>query len=899
MESFLWGESVPKFESLLRSSAFGALPALSLSKGSAPSAKSEVKLRSRYLRTGLIQLLLCVLGWGVCAGRDGSAEWNLGLRRFEIGTVLSDCVVATSSNPIVSGPLPDLDHAVALHRQGRWDEAEKICRRLLRSRPQDASVRHLLGLVAYQRGSLTEAAELIAAAIRANPRVADFHNNLGEVYRAQNRMAEAAKRYGRALQLNPNYAHAHNNLGLARKVLGERALARSSFQSAVQVVPAYAEAWANLGVLEQEEGNLPVAVACFERSVAANAGFAPAFSLLGQALNKVGRSEDAVVALRRSIQLQPDFADAHYNLGLVLLEQGIPAAAAEEFTRAVALAPEFPEAHNSLGLCAKSLGHLDEAIRHFDRAIELRKDYAGAYNNRGLAQRARGEAARALADYRMAVELQPTDGPALSNLGCILLEVGQLDAARAALQRALASAVPPGPECAGYFINLGNVCKEQGYLDEAITCYRRAVELQPERAALPSNLLLALHYHADTSPTDLARAHREWGARHGGRYRRSFWPAPATRDRSRRLRVGYISPDFRNHAVARFMEPLLKNHDHAAFEIFCYADVLGPDAVTARLKNLADHWQGIAARSDDDVADMVRRDQVDILVDLAAHTAGNRLAVLARKPAPVQVTYLAYCSTTGLAAIDYRISDPFLDPAEIDLSQYTEQTVRLPESYWCYPPPEIPVEVNELPARTNQQVTFGCLNNFCKVTDATLRLWCRVLHAVPGARLLVYSIAGSHRERVAAAFRDNGIAATRLAFVDYQPFDRYLGTYRDIDIGLDPVPFTGGTTTCDALWMGVPVITLAGRTAVSRGGSSLLSNVGLPEWVVRTEDDYVRKAVEMARDLAQVARLRAELRGRMQHSPLMDAVRFARNFEEALRSMWQGENSEMAANVSL
>ena len=786
----------------------------------------------------------------------------------------------------MSGLAQNFERAVALHQQGRLDEAEPIYRSILQSKPREAPVRQLLGLVAYQRGNLKEAAELIETAILASPDQADFHNNLGEIYRGLNRMADAAKCYERALRLNSSYAHAHNNLGLARKALGDRTVARLCFQAALRVDPGFAEAWTNLGVLQQQDGELTEALACFEHAAVAKPGFALAHWLLGEALKQLGRKNDAAAALREAIRLNPNLAEARYALGELLVEDEQLVAAEEHLESALVLRPNYPEAHNILGLCARARGQFGRALVHFDHAIRLKSGFVAAYNNRGLVYRAIGKPGSALADYRQALELEPTNGPALGNLGNMLLEVGQLDEASEVLERVVALSHPQEVEFAEHLLNLGNVRKEQGSLDQAITCFRRATELQPARPMLGDNLLLALHYHADCSADDLAVAHRKWGAGVAQQYRPSLPHVPrALRKQKERIRVGYVSPDFRQHAVARFMLPLLENHDHRVFEIFGYADVLVPDSMTARLQALTDTWRNIAVLHDAAVADLVRRDEIDILVDLAAHTARNRLLVFARKPAPIQVTYLAYCSTTGLDTLDYRISDFFLDPEGTDFRHYTERTIRLPGCYWCYSPPEIPLDVGVLPALAAKKVTFGCLNNFCKVTDATLRLWCRVLRVVPDSRLLLYSLPGRHRERVFAAFRAAGLEASRLEFVGYQPFDRYLATYQEIDIALDPFPFAGGTTTCDALWMGVPVVSMTGQTAVSRGGLSLLSNVGLADLVARNDQDYVQIAAGLAQDETRLAELRGELRMRLQKSPLMDARNFAARFEDALGMM--------------
>ena len=333
--------------------------------------------------------------------------------------------------------------------------------------------------------------------------------------------------------------------------------------------------------------------------------------------------------------------------------------------------------------------------------------------------------------------------------------------------------------------------------------------------------------------------------------------------------------------------PLLESHDHGSFEIFCYASTRAVDAVTDRCRAQADVWCDARGLSDEQLASAIRRDQIDVLVDLTMHMSDNRLLVFARKPAPVQVAYLAYCATTGLDAMDYRLTDPYLDPPGGDERFYSEQSVRLPETYWCYQPPKETPPVGAPPALEAGQVSFGSLNNFCKVTLPTLATWARLLQAVPGSRLLLHAHAGSHRDRVRAFLAEQGIAAGRLTFVDFLATADYFGVYRRIDVALDPLPYGGGTTTCDALWMGAPVVSLAGQTAVGRGGVSILSNLGLPELVARDGEQYVQIAASLAGDLPRLSQLRAGLRDRMRKSPLMDAPRFARNIEAAYREMWR------------
>jgi predicted O-linked N-acetylglucosamine transferase (SPINDLY family) len=559
--------------------------------------------------------------------------------------------------------------------------------------------------------------------------------------------------------------------------------------------------------------------------------------------------DEAVVRYRRALALKPDFAQAHYNLGIALKEQRKPREAVVCYRRALELAPDFAEAHNNLGVALEDQGKAGEAIACYRRALELKPDYAEAHNSLGVALKDQRKLDEAIACCRRALELKPDFAEAFNNLGAAF--------------------------------------KDQGKLDEAIACYRRALELKPDFAHVHSNLLCTQLLCPRCDAQTLYEEHRRWSRQHAEPLGKSVQPHSNNRSFPRKLRIGYLSPDFCGHPVGRFLLPLLESHDHQRFEIFCYASVGIPDTMTGLCRAQADVWRDVLGLTDEQVAHTIRQDQVDILVDLTMHMANNRLLVFARKPAPVQVTYLAYCGTTGLSTMDYRLTDPYLDPPGQDESIYSEQSVRLPETYWCYRPPIETPPVNALPALEAGRVTFGSLNNFCKVTAPVLAAWSRLLHAVPESRLLLHTSAGSHRDELGRGLAGQGILAERLAFVDFLPLADYFGAYGRIDVALDPFPYSGGTTTCDALWMGVPVVSLEGKTAVGRGGMSILSNVGLPELVAHDSEQYVQIAAELARDLSRLGQLRATLRDRMRASPLMNAPRFARNIEAAYRDMWQ------------
>jgi predicted O-linked N-acetylglucosamine transferase (SPINDLY family) len=664
---------------------------------------------------------------------------------------------------------------------------------------------------------------------------------------------------------------------------GRLQAAEEIYRQILAVESNHAEAIQFLGVIASQRGNYAIAVEYLGRAVALKSSSAAFHLNLGEAYRAWHRIPEAVACYRRALELKPDFAEAHHNLGNALMDQGKPDDAVACYRRALELKPDLAEAHNNLGNALKDLKKLDGAVACYRRALELKPDFAEAHHNLGSVLTDLGKAGEALAYSRRALELKPDFAEARNILGIALSELGRPDDAVACYRRALELK----PDFAEAQNNLGNALVDQGNADEALACYRRALQLRPDYVMAHSNLVYTQLFCPGYDAQSLDEEHRRWSRQHAEPLERFIQPHLNDRSPARRLRIGYLSPDFRLHPVGRFALPLLESHDHESFQVFCYASVLDPDGITERCRAQADVWRDVFRLSDEQVAHAIRQDQVDILVDLTMHMANNRLLVFARKPAPVQVTYLAYCGTTGLGTMDYRLTDPYLDPPGRDERFYCEQSVRLRETYWCYRPPIETPPVNALPALEAGQVRFGSLNNFCKVTPPVLATWSRLLQAVPGSRLLLHAHAGSHRDRIRTLLAEQGISAQRLEFVDSLPTLEYFDVYRRIDMALDPFPYGGGTTTCDALWMGVPVVSLAGQTAVGRGGVSILSNIGLPELIAETPEQYVRIAVELAQDLSRLSRLRATLRDRMQASPLMDAPRFARNVEAAYRDMWE------------
>ena len=602
----------------------------------------------------------------------------------------------------------------------------------------------------------------------------------------------------------------------------------------------------------------------------------------GVECHRAGRLPDAETLYRRVLAQAPDHPAATHYLGLLAMQTGHLAPAENLLARAATLTRGDAVVLNNWGTALAKLGRLQDARERYLAAITRDSRFADALVNLGNVLADTGEYQEAERRYRAAIEIAPRSVEAHNNLGRLLLARRRTPQAIAAFEAALAI----DPRHGNALMNLGNALRDHGKLQEALARYRAAQAARPNDPEAFSNLLLALNCDPEPTPEAIFEAHREFAARFEAPLRVQ-WPDHSGRTRGARLRVGYVSPDFRAHAAAAFIEPLFAHHDRARIEVIAYYNAWAEDETTRRLKALTDRFVTIAGWSDAQFAQAVRADAIDILVDLSGHTAGNRLLAFARKPAPVQVTWLGYLNTTGLDAMDYRLTDARADPPGATQRWHTEQLVRLPASLWCYRPWEVSPDVGPSPAAANGHVTFGSTNNPAKLTPDALATWAQVLARVPRSLFRVHAPEDEDlRARLLAAFRAQGIDAARIAFFARVPVAEYLAQYNAIDIALDTFPCCGGTTTFDALWMGVPVVTWAQARPFSRGGASILGNLGLDECVAGTREDYIEAAVRLASDTLRLANLRTQLRARLAGSALMDGARFARAVEGAYDGLW-------------
>lgn len=552
--------------------------------------------------------------------------------------------------------------------------------------------------------------------------------------------------------------------------------------------------------------------------------------------------------------------------------------AARLIDQALAVEPKNLRALSSGAGVAIAAGKEEVALSLMKKALKLAPGTPPVIHDAALVFWKCGQRHRARRLWEMLDELQPRSAETLWNLA--IYHVSEDDAEMA--EKYFRKVMEVAPRHPALHMNLGNMVKNSGRIQEAIALYREGARLFPRELFQSSNYLLALHYDPAGSPEQIYAEHEAWG-----RALEAAIPGatahPNDRSPERRLRIGYVSPDLRQHVVAHYFLPFFREHDHSQFEIYCYSDTRQPDDLTAQFRQGADVWRETAGLSDAALAAQVSQDRIDVLVDLVMHMQGVRLGMFVRKPAPVQVAWLAYPGTTGLRRMDYRLTDPVLDPPGETDHYYTEQSVRL-ETFWCFEPPPNSPAVGPLPVEKNGYVTFGCLNNFVKINDAVLDVWREILVALPDSRLILMPPRGKITDRVREKL---GADPSRLIGLPRSTRREYFKNYHRLDIALDPFPYTGHTTTLDCLWMGVPVVTLPGPTVVSRGSLSILSNVGLTELAAKNKADYVALTVALARDKTRLGELRAGLRRRLERSILMDAGRFARTAESAYRAMWQ------------
>lgn len=682
----------------------------------------------------------------------------------------------------------------------------------------------------------------------------------------------------------------------------------------------HADALHLLGVLHSQTGDVKSGIRLIKKAIKKNKTSAVYYSNLGAALKEVGNYQEAAQACRHAIALNPKqvSAETYNNLGVALKEQDKSAEAMENYRRALAIQPNFAEVYSNMGEILKEQGDIEGAIEHYQKALAINPQFANAHNNLGVALRAQKKWDEAAASYQQALRLDPKHAKAYFNFSSLLFVRGFLTQAVTFCQQA----IQVKPEFIKSYLLLSEILLYQGKLKESIEAcqqalqvdkkcseaysimgacyfrlgqweavrenYRHALNLNPKLHEAHSGLLMAMSYSPKYDAQAIYNEHLRFAKQHAAHLTAHIQPHQNDLDPQRRLKIGYLSPDYHDHPTVTFMEAIWQNHDRSQFELLAYANVVVGDKVTKRLQDYFEQWHDLVGKTDEEAATLIREHQVDILIDLTGHAANNRILVFARKPAPVQVAYLGYPATTGLATMDYKLTDSVIDPPGEE-KYHTEQLFRLPTYRIVQLQAEESPAVNELPALQTGHITLASFNNFLKVSDEAIKLWAKILLALPSAQLKIVHRDGDNpatQAQIKNLFTPHGVDEQQLIVIGRKPFDEYLQLHNTVDLALDPFPHMGGTTTFLSLWMGVPVITLMGKISAARGASPQLA-LGLNQCVAITPEQYIENAVYFANHLTELNDLRINLREQMIRSPLMDAIGFTRTLEDAYRQMWQ------------
>ncbi len=771
------------------------------------------------------------------------------------------------------------------HQAGRLAEASAHYSRVLEAHPGYPEALYFSGVLSHQAGDNATAIKSITEAIKADSNNANYHSDLGTILCKDGRDKEAVTSLRKAVALDPGLAAAHSNLGAALHGLGRHEASAQACRKALEIDPSEPEAHSNLGNALNKLGQWEEALEHQRKAVELRPAMPELHYNMGNTCFAMEHHGDAEGCFRQVLSLSPDHADAHYMLGRVLDRLGKPGEARSCLEKAIDLRPDDAKAETALGVIELEAGNLDTAIGKFRSALARQPDYAEAIFYMGRAHLERLELDQAKRCFEDVLKMDRTNVHALMFLGNAYRHEGRLDEA----ERRYRAVLKHNPNSTEATANLAAIYTNRGEHSKGQDGFRAALDLQADHPQAYSNYLMTLYYDPGMTQAWILEESRAW--------EETFLPlaAPAvehtnTPEPDRRLKVGYVSGDFRQHSVGYFCEAPLEAHDRNGFEVFCYSTSALSDQRTDRLKGLADHWRLLAGESDDDCARIFREDAIDILVDLSGHTAHNRLRSFLSRPAPVQVSCIGFPGTTGLDSMGYRLTDSLADPEGLDDEHYTERLVRLPRSFLCYTPPADAPPIAETPRASKDYVTFGSFNSTAKTSGDVVAAWAEILNRVAGSKLLLkcaWFADAKTRKRFTRMFSEFGIAADRL---DLRPATRlpseHLGIYAEVDIALDTFPYNGATTTCEALWMGVPVVALRGDRHAGRVGASLLTNTGLEDLLADDTGSYVETAVTLAHDVDRLTELRAGMRDRFRDSPVMDAPGYVRALEDAYRGMW-------------
>jgi predicted O-linked N-acetylglucosamine transferase (SPINDLY family) len=804
-------------------------------------------------------------------------------------------------------------------QNGRYKIAEDLASSMIQDYPNHPFAWKVLGVLFQQSGRLNESLIYIQKSLELTPNDPEVFSNLGNILQGLGRLADAETSYRKAIELKPDFPEAHNNLGITLQKIGKLEEAIEAYSKAINLKSDFAFAHMNLGCVLYEVDRLNESEVCHKKTIDLLPNYPEAHNNLGVTLHELGNLQEAENSYRKAIELKENFAEAHTNLGCTLQKLKRLDEAEFHHRNAIKTDPHNVKAHINLGGTLHDLGRLEEAQKCFKFVLTIKPDSAHAFNNLAVLLQELGKIKESEQYLLKAIEVNPNFTDAYCNLGNAFRAQFKLDDALTCYQKA----IKLNPNYANAYLNLGVTLRQLSKYSDAFECVNRALTIDPSFAlaiqeysilsAYMSNFanvhnlsnkalslflldknsinlshfwesrLYSLIYDPNLSEEYICEEHIKWGSQYITLGEKRF--DTHSRSNNRKLRIGYASPDFRGHTCRFYFEPLFSAHDRSKFELFAYSNVVLADEHTERLKSYFDAWRDITGLSDEAAAEIIKNDAIDILVDGCGHMQNTRLTVFAYSPAPIQVTWLGAAWTTGLPQMDYVLFDPYMAPSGTVAS---EKIVHLPRTWTTFRPGEKAMKsvVKAAPVGRNGYLTFGYSGRTERLNNKVFSAWSQILSLIPTARLVLdYKPFGDPKTQTyyIQLLQEHGIDAKRVKMRNSENIFESLG---DIDILLDSFPHSGGTMLFDSIWMGVPVLTLASDRPVGRIGTSLMSNLGLTEWVSQSETEYVNKAVVFAQDIPYLVRLRSNLRSMMQSSPVMDENSFARDVETAYKNMW-------------
>jgi len=714
--------------------------------------------------------------------------------------------------------------------------------------PQSISKAFDQAVQRHQTGDFESAEKTYRQVLKIDPKNAAANNFLGILMGQKGDFRKATKLFQNSIKTNPQNPTTHKNLGNAFKELGHLKKSISSYQKAIFLKSDYTDAYHDLGIIYFALGQTTDAINSFQRTLTLNPNHANAHFNLGITFNALGQLEKACQHYQKSLTLRPDNIQAQLNLGEAFYERGLYSEALLHFEYAIALNPDLHDAFYNLGMTHTALNQLELAKKNYQKAISLKPDYTEAYNNLGMICHSLNRFDEAIIFYKKALSINPKHAKTHYNL-------------------------------AGSFMDIGHSL-------DAITHYKRALEIHPDFMDAHTNLLNALNYSADYTLEDkVAEAFKFGNLATKLAKKQAF---TFNFNEINQLHIGLISGDLRSHPVGYFLEGMLEFFNYKKIKLTAYTTQPQSDALTTRIKPYFSAWKPIYNLADREAVNLIHDDGIHILIDLSGHTAHNRLPIFAWKPAPIQLSWLGYCATTGLKEIDYIIGDNNVIPLGKE-NNFSEKVWRLPKTYLCFNRPAFENNTSSLPAQKNGHITFGCFNNLKKINTHVIEIWAKILLSIPNSRLFLKASqlnSPTVQKNTLQQFSAHGIDSQRITLEGFESQEQYFAAYHQVDIALDPFPYPGTTSTIDALWMGVPVLTKCGNSFLSRQGLGILMHAGLPDWISKDEEMYITKAISFASNFDQLASLRRILRQQIIDSPLFDTSNFIMSFEDALWKMW-------------